>query len=418
MKTRSFLVLFFLTGLSVTHAQSFSSYLLSPPSNYMEGVKKISILDFEGRNGKEMADYLAAELIQEFRGTGGTVGSSYFTKGKPVKNYQKGARTNVYSLVERSELDKVLKEQNISNSGLIDDSQAAEIGKLLGIDAMLTGSVSYTSKDEQKTLTYTDQNGNKHYSYCTTRTVTAEGHLKIINVNTGQIIGTIVKTSVASDEKCDDKKSSLYSVEELAKVCYNSLATKLANYFNPVFVPVEFEFEKIKDKEYKDKAKQAIDYLEIGDLNNAFSIYKSIYDIDPYNCAAAANIARLYEIVGNYDKALEYWQLAAEVDAVAYNEEIQFAQKLKDYGKIFEGLGIVMEQTEFTQKSDALSEKVTTRGSKSDKYNVRSNPDESSDVVAKVPGDTEFTVIEESGDYYLVKLLGGKQGYIHKDYVK
>ncbi|MDX9906060.1 MAG: CsgG/HfaB family protein [Bacteroidales bacterium] len=400
------------------YSQSFTAYMLVAPDVYLEDVHKISILDFDGRMGAEMTDYLVAELIQEFRGTGGKSGGNYFSAGKSINNFQKGARTNVFSLVERSELDKVLREQNISNSGLIDDSQAAQIGKLLGIDAMITGSVAYSHQDEQKTLTYTDLNGNKKYSYCTTRTVTAEGHLKIINVNTGQIIGTTVKTTSYSDKKCDDKRSTLFSVEELAKVCYDGLATKLANYFTPVFLPMEYEFEKIKDKEYKEKGKLAMDYLESGDLNNAFSIYKSIYDIDPYNTAASSNIARLYRMTGNYEKAQEYYALAAEVDEVTYSSLVQAAKKEMEMLKIFEGYGINIEQNDFIQKSDALAERVTTRGNKSDKYDVRVNPDQTSDVVAKVPGSTEFTVIEKQGEYYLIKLLGGKQGYIHDDYVK
>jgi curli biogenesis system outer membrane secretion channel CsgG len=398
-------------------AQSVTTYVLYPPTNNLTGVKKISILEFEGKMGTEIVDYLTAKLLQEYRGTGGVTGS-FLSKGKPITNYQKGARTNVFSLVERGELDKILREQNISNSGLIDDSQAAEVGKLLGIDAMLMGSVTYSSKDEQSTSSYTDKNGAKHYSYCTKRTVSAEANMKIINVNTGQIMGTTVQTSAFSDQKCDENRSGLLTVEAIAKVCYDDLADKLANYFCPGFVATEFEFEKIKDKEYKDKAKSAMDYIEIGDLNNAFSIYKSIHDIDPYNSASACNIAQLYEIVGNYEKALEYYNFAAEVDAVAYTPKVQYAQKEIEMAKALEALGVVIEKTDFTQKSDALAEKVTTRGSKSDKYDVRVNPDEISDVVAKVPGDTEFTVIEQQGEYYLIKLLGGKQGFIKSDYVK
>ena len=140
---KSFIAVFILAGAIISgHSQSFTAYMLVAPEAYLEDVHKISILDFDGRMGTAMTDYLAAELMQEFRGTGGKSGGNYFSAGKSINNFQKGARTNVFSLVERSELDKVLREQNISNSGLIDDSQAAQIGKLLGIDAMITGSVA------------------------------------------------------------------------------------------------------------------------------------------------------------------------------------------------------------------------------------------------------------------------------------
>ena len=45
-----------------------------------------------------------------------------------------------YSVIERKALDKILAEQNFSNSERADASSAAKIGKLLGVDAMILGS--------------------------------------------------------------------------------------------------------------------------------------------------------------------------------------------------------------------------------------------------------------------------------------
>ncbi len=50
-------------------------------------------------------------------------------------------KRNVYRLQERALLKKVLKEQKLEVSGLIDEKTAAEIGKLYGVDAIITGSV-------------------------------------------------------------------------------------------------------------------------------------------------------------------------------------------------------------------------------------------------------------------------------------
>ena len=45
-------------------------------------------------------------------------------------------------VVERSALDRVLKEQNLSNSDRLDNTTAARIGKIVGVDAILIGSVT------------------------------------------------------------------------------------------------------------------------------------------------------------------------------------------------------------------------------------------------------------------------------------
>ena len=47
-----------------------------------------------------------------------------------------------FSLVERSQLEAVLAEQELGQSGLVTSSQAAEIGRLLGVQLILTGSIT------------------------------------------------------------------------------------------------------------------------------------------------------------------------------------------------------------------------------------------------------------------------------------
>jgi curli biogenesis system outer membrane secretion channel CsgG len=47
-----------------------------------------------------------------------------------------------FTLVERNALDIVLKEQNLSNSDRADPTTAARIGRLLGVDAVVLGSVT------------------------------------------------------------------------------------------------------------------------------------------------------------------------------------------------------------------------------------------------------------------------------------
>ena len=56
-------------------------------------------------------------------------------------------RTGKFSLVERSQLDAVLAEQNLGQSGRVNPAQAAEIGRLLGVQVILTGSITKFSID-------------------------------------------------------------------------------------------------------------------------------------------------------------------------------------------------------------------------------------------------------------------------------
>ena len=50
--------------------------------------------------------------------------------------------TNKFEVIERHMLNKVLKEHQLTLSGLIDTNSAQELGRLLGVDAVASGSIS------------------------------------------------------------------------------------------------------------------------------------------------------------------------------------------------------------------------------------------------------------------------------------
>jgi curli biogenesis system outer membrane secretion channel CsgG len=54
-----------------------------------------------------------------------------------------------YSLIERNAIDKILNEQNFANSDRVDSSTAAKIGKILGVDAVIMGSITQFGRDDQ-----------------------------------------------------------------------------------------------------------------------------------------------------------------------------------------------------------------------------------------------------------------------------
>lgn len=100
--------------------------------------KRIAVMDFEygavqsgiaamfGANqdvGKGIADLIVEKLVQ-----GG-----------------------VYSVYERKAIDKIMAEQNLSNSDRADAATAAKIGKLLGVEAIIVGSITQFGRDDKTT---------------------------------------------------------------------------------------------------------------------------------------------------------------------------------------------------------------------------------------------------------------------------
>lgn len=56
-----------------------------------------------------------------------------------------------YSVIERKALDKILAEQNFSNSDRADPASAAKIAKVLGVDAIIIGSITQFGRDDKNT---------------------------------------------------------------------------------------------------------------------------------------------------------------------------------------------------------------------------------------------------------------------------
>ncbi len=60
-------------------------------------------------------------------------------------------KDGTYSVIERKALDKILAEQNFSNSDRANPASAAKIGKLLGLDAIIVGSITQFGNETKST---------------------------------------------------------------------------------------------------------------------------------------------------------------------------------------------------------------------------------------------------------------------------
>jgi curli biogenesis system outer membrane secretion channel CsgG len=100
--------------------------------------KRVAVLDFEYAT--------VSDSVSAIFGTNVDVG-----KGVSDMLIQNLVNSGAYSVIERSALDKILQEQNFSNSDRADPSSAAKIGKLLGVDAMIMGSITQFGRDDKST---------------------------------------------------------------------------------------------------------------------------------------------------------------------------------------------------------------------------------------------------------------------------
>jgi len=98
-----------------------------------------------------------------------------------------------YSVIERKALDKILAEQNFSNSDRANPTSAAQIGKLLGVDAIIVGSVTQFGEDTKKTGVGGGGGGLGGFglggfSHKNTKAI-VNIDARIVNIDTAEIIG-------------------------------------------------------------------------------------------------------------------------------------------------------------------------------------------------------------------------------------
>lgn len=87
--------------------QDIEIFCMYPPEKYLNDVSKITVLDFSGDKGKEIATQITNLLLQEDFGIYNTAGS-LFSSAKEGITFQDFIKTNIFTVVERSQLDKVL----------------------------------------------------------------------------------------------------------------------------------------------------------------------------------------------------------------------------------------------------------------------------------------------------------------------
>lgn len=404
-------------------SQEIDCFVLKTPEKTFYDIQKIGVLEFKcstnQRLNNKMTDLIVNDLLDQYRGIEIGKSKSLGNKqGKEGQTFVRGVTTDFYQVIERDQLQKVLKEQRLSLSGALDENSAAEVGKVLGLDVIIMGNVSYTSTDKKgASLLGMTTTSN---TYCLKRTTTVRGTMKIVSVETAQIVGTKNATFTMSENKCDNQVSTLKKPEEYAEILFKSMARAFTDYFAPGYQYVEYEMEKVKLKEFKSQSQEAMEYIENGDLDRAFPIVYAMFEADSYNPKAAYNLGVLYEMVGAYDEAFEYYGIAYELDFS--NDKYRAASERASSGLLLseylEEIGKPVQSYSFTGGGNALAERVKVKGSSADRIDVYSLPDKSSEISAKVPGGLEFKVLGQEGKFIKIQLRGTKTGFIDKSDVK
>lgn len=229
---------------------------------------------------------------------------------------------NYFTMVSRNDFNKILKEQKIQNSGLIDPSSVVQVGSLMGAQAIISGNVGNVgSKDTrfyENRYKCADKKCKETIVYqvrCTKRVVSLSAEVRIVDVLHGDIIYGDTLNKSAVYKQCSDNSSALPSVETASQ----NLASSMANSFTYKLLPHYRSFEvtllEEPDLDYTDDQEKlleiSLEYIEHGRFDKAEQFLTMLIDTtDQQSYVAFYNLGVVKEAEGKYLEAKEYYEAA------------------------------------------------------------------------------------------------------------
>ncbi|MEA2092014.1 MAG: CsgG/HfaB family protein, partial [Campylobacterota bacterium] len=131
---------------------------------------------------------------------------------------------NYFTIVSRNDFDKIIAEQKIQNSGLIDTSTVVEVGQLIDAQAIILGNVGKVTVGDtyfyEKRSKCVDKKCKERVEYkvnCTKRVVGLSAELRMVDVGRGDIIYADTLSYSSEYKHCSDDSEALPTKEIVAE---------------------------------------------------------------------------------------------------------------------------------------------------------------------------------------------------------
>ena len=146
-----------------------------------------------------------------------------------------------FKVINRTDLSKVIDEEKIQNSSLIDHSTVVKVGNLLGAQAIISGTVDVPSmRDDYYYVKRTKCQGKDEERQCweakvscDKRTVALSAQIRMINILTGSTIYDENLSRQQQWDHCADDTGTLPSKQTATQHLANTIASTFAYKLTP-----------------------------------------------------------------------------------------------------------------------------------------------------------------------------------------
>ncbi|WP_457744176.1 CsgG/HfaB family protein [Sulfurimonas sp.] len=294
-----FLLAAFVSLFYTSCAQKVGFKVLVPAQiDRMSTVKKIAVSDFsDDRVG--LSRKIEAKL------------SNFRIKDKPF-----------FTVVSRNDLNKIISEQKLQNSGLVDNKNIVKVGELIGAQAIISGNVSpATSQDSrfyEERVRCANSKCTKLESYtvrCIKRVFGLSAELRVVDITKGDIIYAQNLSKSSSYKHCIDDSRALPSREMAAQALAERIASDFTYKLTPHYQYLNVSLLDDPDLDYTDSQEKllkiSLKYIEQGRYDKAEKFLMDLIDsTNAKSYVAFYDLGVIKEAQGKYKEAKEYYQYA------------------------------------------------------------------------------------------------------------
>lgn len=228
-----------------------------------------------------------------------------------------------FVVVERTQLRKVIDEQRLASSGLMDHNTAIKIGKIVGVQAVVFGAITkfgidQTSGYETYRTCIWEDNGGKCKRWgnktilCTNRTATFSFIPKFVNVSTGSLAMSEAITRQAASKDCGGMQNianqNLLNTAKTGALEYFS--TLISPHYITEQISLLSEDDSKPSEEIENKISAGISFAKAGRMDRACAFWEDAYISHKKGYLIPYLLGVCAEIRGNNRVAMDYYHIA------------------------------------------------------------------------------------------------------------
>jgi curli biogenesis system outer membrane secretion channel CsgG len=247
-----------------------------------------------------------------------------------------------FTLMSRSDLNKIIAEQKIQNSGLMDTSTAVEVGRLMGAQALISGDVGKVTLQDtnyyESRIRCADDKCKKTYTYnvrCMKRVVGLSAQLRMVDVTKGDIIYADTLAKNIEWQHCEDDSRAMPSKEMGAQQLALHIAKKFAYKLTPHYRQFEVTLLEDPDLDYNDRQesllKNSLKYIEQGRNDKAEKLLIDLINsTGKQSYVPFYNLGVIKEAEGKYVEAQNFYGVADNLMIEPVDEINAAVVRIKD----------------------------------------------------------------------------------------